>query len=88
VCTPAPRALLPVRCQCTVAGLDVTHVRPARKKRPRANMRGPAEFSEPQGKDVGDILIEEGLAVSFKCGTTRSSKTPRLWCEGHRSDLR
>jgi hypothetical protein len=26
VCTPALRALLLVRCQCTVAGLDVNHV--------------------------------------------------------------
>src|SRR6266436_7125949 len=32
-------------------------------------------------RDVGAILIEEGLAVSFACGTTRCPRTPRPWCE-------
>jgi micrococcal nuclease len=34
------------------------------------------------GRDVGDILIEERLAVPFKCGTARCPATPRPWCEG------
>jgi len=33
------------------------------------------------GRDVGTILIAEGLAVPFQCGDTRCPKTPRPWCE-------
>jgi endonuclease YncB( thermonuclease family) len=33
------------------------------------------------GKDVGAILIAEGLAVAFQCGATSCPKTPRPWCE-------
>jgi endonuclease YncB( thermonuclease family) len=33
------------------------------------------------GRDVGSILIAEGLAVSFVCGTTSCPKTPRPWCQ-------
>ena len=32
------------------------------------------------GRDVGPILIEEGLAVAFACGATHCPKTPRPWC--------
>ena len=32
------------------------------------------------GRDVGSILIAEGLAVSFVCGATSCPKTPRPWC--------
>ncbi|RWL50123.1 MAG: thermonuclease family protein [Mesorhizobium sp.] len=32
------------------------------------------------GQDVGDILISEGLAVPFICGTTSCPPTPRPWC--------
>jgi endonuclease YncB( thermonuclease family) len=32
------------------------------------------------GRDVGAILIAEGLAVPFVCGTTSCPKTPRPWC--------
>jgi micrococcal nuclease len=32
------------------------------------------------GRDVGAILIEEGLAVPFKCGATHCPPTPRPWC--------
>jgi len=32
------------------------------------------------GRDVGEILIGEGLAVPFVCGPTRCPKTPRPWC--------
>lgn len=34
------------------------------------------------GKDVGSILISEGLAVSFVCGKTSCPPTPRPWCKG------
>jgi endonuclease YncB( thermonuclease family) len=33
------------------------------------------------GRDVGDILIEEGLAVPFVCGATHCPPTPRPWCQ-------
>ena len=32
------------------------------------------------GRDVGAILIEEKLAVSFVCGATHCPPTPRPWC--------
>ena len=32
-------------------------------------------------RDVGAILIAEGLAVPFQCGATRCPKTPRPWCD-------
>ncbi len=32
------------------------------------------------GHDVGSILISEGLAVRFVCGTTGCPPTPRPWC--------
>jgi endonuclease YncB( thermonuclease family) len=33
------------------------------------------------GRDVGAILIEEGLAVLFICGATHCPRTPRPWCQ-------
>ncbi|AXA39398.1 thermonuclease family protein [Rhizobium leguminosarum] len=32
------------------------------------------------GRDVGQILISEGLAVPFVCGATGCPPTPRPWC--------
>src|SRR5262249_2411003 len=32
------------------------------------------------GRDVGEILISDGLAVPFVCGATHCPKTPRPWC--------
>lgn len=32
------------------------------------------------GRDVGDILIAEGLAVPFHCGSTSCPRMPRPWC--------
>ena len=32
------------------------------------------------GRDVGDILISEGLAVRYVCGTTGCPPSPRPWC--------
>lgn len=34
------------------------------------------------GRDVGDILITEGLAVRFVCPGTGCPPTPRPWCMG------
>ena len=33
------------------------------------------------GRDIGAILIAEGLAVTFVCGATSCPKTPRPWCK-------
>ncbi|MGR9299968.1 thermonuclease family protein (plasmid) [Rhizobium leguminosarum] len=33
------------------------------------------------GRDVGSILISEGLAVPFICGETSCPPTPRPWCK-------
>ena len=33
------------------------------------------------GRDVGSILIAEGLVVPFVCGATSCPKTPRPWCQ-------
>ena len=32
------------------------------------------------GRDVGDILVEEGLAATYACGRAGCPKTTRLWC--------
>ncbi|ESZ08705.1 membrane protein [Mesorhizobium sp. L2C089B000] len=32
------------------------------------------------GRDVGDVLVSEGLAVPFVCGSTSCPPTPRPWC--------
>jgi micrococcal nuclease len=32
------------------------------------------------GRNVGDILIDEGLAVPFVCGSRSCPPTPRPWC--------
>ncbi len=34
------------------------------------------------GRDVGEILIAENLAVPFECGETRCPPTPKPWCSG------
>jgi endonuclease YncB( thermonuclease family) len=33
------------------------------------------------GRDVGEILIKDGLAVPFQCGATRCPPTPKPWCK-------
>jgi len=33
-----------------------------------------------EGRNVGDILISEGLAVPFVCGSSGCPSTPRPWC--------
>ena len=32
------------------------------------------------GRDVGDILVKEGLAARFRCGRTSCPPLPRPWC--------
>lgn len=33
------------------------------------------------GRDVAEILVGEGLAVSFICSETRCPPTPKPWCQ-------
>jgi micrococcal nuclease len=33
------------------------------------------------GRDVGDVLIEDGLAVAYSCGKAGCPKMPKLWCK-------
>jgi endonuclease YncB( thermonuclease family) len=35
---------------------------------------------QANGRDVGQVLIAEGLAVPFVCGATSCPQTPRPWC--------
>jgi endonuclease YncB( thermonuclease family) len=32
------------------------------------------------GRNVGDVLVNEGLAVPFRCGKTSCPQLPRPWC--------
>jgi endonuclease YncB( thermonuclease family) len=47
---------------------------------PRCNYGRACGILKSNGRDVGAILIEEGLAVTFTCGATRCPPTPRPWC--------
>lgn len=33
------------------------------------------------GRDVGEVLVSEGLAVPFDCGSTSCPPAPRPWCQ-------
>ena len=61
----------PVACSCP-AGTQGTQV---------CNYGRDCGTLKANGRDVGDILIEEGLAVPFKCGATSCPKTPKPWCK-------
>lgn len=37
-------------------------------------------FLFADGRDVGEVLMSEGLAVPFVCGSTSCPPTPRPWC--------
>jgi endonuclease YncB( thermonuclease family) len=60
-----------VDCSCPV-GTEET---------PACNYGRSCGILKASGKDVGEILIAEGLAVPFKCGATRCPKTPKPWCQ-------
>ena len=59
-----------VRCSCP----DATQGTPS------CNWGRDCGTLKANGRDVGAILIEEGLAVPFVCGATHCPKTPRPWC--------
>jgi endonuclease YncB( thermonuclease family) len=61
---------------------------PGTEETPACNYGRSCGILKADGKDVGDILIAEGLAVPFKCGATRCPKTPKPWCETKPADFR
>jgi endonuclease YncB( thermonuclease family) len=54
---------------------------PGMRGTPACNYGRDCGTLKSQGRDVGAILIEEGLAVPFVCGATRCPKTSRPWCQ-------
>jgi micrococcal nuclease len=62
---------VPVTCSCP-AGTEGTMA---------CNYGRECGTLKASGRDVGAILIEENLAVSFICGATRCPKTPKPWCQ-------
>jgi len=60
-----------VRCSCPAG----THGTPA------CNYGRDCGTLKSNGRDVGNILIDEALAVPFKCHATGCPKTPRPWCD-------
>jgi len=61
----------PVKCSCP-AGTEGTRF---------CNYKRGCGTLKSDGRDVGAILIAEGLAVPFVCGATRCPKTPKPWCK-------
>ncbi len=74
------------RMRQIVAGgaLDLQFVpcscRPATEGTPSCNYGRRCAVLRERGKDIGALLIAEGLAVPFQCGATRCPPTPRPWC--------
>jgi endonuclease YncB( thermonuclease family) len=64
--------------------LDLTYVAcscpPGTAGTPACNYGRACGVLKVGGRDVGAILIAEGLAVTLKCGATNCPRTPRPWC--------
>lgn len=67
--TAASAVLKPVQCSCP-AGTDGTSA---------CNYGRSCGILRPDGRDVGEILIAEGLARQFACGATGCPRH-RPWC--------
>jgi micrococcal nuclease len=61
----------PVACSCP----------PSRLGRWFCNLGRSCGTLKANGRDVGDTLVEEGLAVPFSCDETGCPKTPKPWCK-------
>ena len=61
----------PVMCPCPAATLGKWF----------CNFARACGTLKTNGRDVGDILVEEGLAATYSCGKDGCSKTTRLWCK-------
>jgi len=59
-----------VRCSCPEGTQGTT----------ACNWKRDCGTLKSRGRDIGSILIAEGLAVPFVCGATSCPKTPRPWC--------
>lgn len=59
-----------VRCACSAKTLGTEH----------CNYGRTCAVLKARGRDVGQVLIAEKLAVPFQCGPTRCPATPRPWC--------
>ena len=66
-----PLELTIVRCAC----------KPGTEGTRNCNFGRSCGVLKINGRDAGEILIAEGLAVPFVCGKTRCPKMPRPWCE-------
>jgi endonuclease YncB( thermonuclease family) len=66
------------------ARLDLTMVpcscRPGTEGTDACNYSRSCGVLRADGQDVGEVLISEGLAVPFVCGSTSCPPTPRPWC--------
>lgn len=66
------------------ASLDLTKVacacRPGTEGTDKCNFGRSCGTLRADGRDVGDVLIAEGLAVPFTCGETSCPRLPRPWC--------
>ena len=65
-----PLELTLVRCAC----------KPGTEGTKQCNFGRSCGVLNARGWDVGEILIDEGLAVPFACSKTSCPKTPRPWC--------
>ncbi len=69
----------PVSAAISISYMSRVLARQGRKE-PTRNYGRDCGTLKSSGRDVGAILMEEGLAVPFVCGATRCPKTPRPWC--------
>jgi endonuclease YncB( thermonuclease family) len=53
---------------------------PGTEGTPRCNHGRRCGVLRAEGRNVGSVLISEGLAVPFQCGKARCPPTPRPWC--------
>ena len=53
---------------------------PGTEGTPSCNYGRACAVLRSKGRNVGDILIAEGLAVSYACGLTSCPPLPRPWC--------
>ena len=79
------RATRRLRAIIRVGNLDFTYIRcscpEATQGTSKCNYGRDCGTLKSNGRDVGAILIAEGLAVPFVCGATHCPRTPRPWCE-------
>ena len=61
----------PVACSCPAATLGKWF----------CNFGRACGTLKTNGRNVGDILVEEGLAIAYSCGDGGCPKVPKLWCK-------